>query len=225
MQPTSTTIRRSYAGKGSAIPPIPEHIARSPLMQRGGFEVLEGLLDEHILNLLLGEAVEVMAHAHDNDVPFSDDEELRGGNPARHFLSSTAGPWQGGFSHAPWMLALLRELCGPTLRPSGEVGTYSYYARAGDHLDLHRDIETCDVAVISCLHDIPGPMDGGMLGLYPERMHEPLSAIRADPDQGMLKLRLAPGETLIMFGGLIPHIVLPVTEGQSRIVSLLCYQV
>lgn len=204
---------------------IPERIARSPLMQRGGFEVLSGVLDEHILAMLLGEAMEALADARETAVPFSDSEEVRGGNPARRFLSSAAGSLQEGFSHAPWMLALLRELCGPTLRPTGSLGTYSYYVRPGDHLDIHRDIETCDVAVISCLYDTPGAADGGMLGLYPGRIHEPLSAIRARPDTGIIKLRLAAAETLVMFGGIVPHMVVPVAEEQSRIVSVLCYQV
>lgn len=206
-------------------PSVPERIIRSQLMGRGGYDVLTGVLDEHILTMLLGEAMETLADARETSVPFSDEEEVRGGNPARKFLNSAAGPLQEGFSHAPWMLDLLRELCGPTLRPTGSLGTYSYYVRPGDHLDIHRDIETCDVAVISCLYDTPGAGDGGMLGLYPNRIHEPLSAIRATPDTGIVKLRLAPAETLVMFGGIVPHVVMPVAQEQSRIVSVLCYQV
>jgi hypothetical protein len=56
-------------------------------------------------------------------------------------------------------------------------------------------------------------------------MFEPLSAVRASPEDGALRLRLEVGQTIILCGGLIPHTLLPVAEGQERIVSVLCYQV
>jgi hypothetical protein len=40
-----------------------------------------------------------------------------------------------------------------------------------------------------------------------------------------LKLRLRVGQTITLCGGLVPHALLPVAEGQSRIVSVLCHQV
>src|SRR5262249_3511959 len=110
------------------------------------------------------------------------------------------------------------------LRPTGSLGTYSYYVRAGDFLDIHRDIVECDVAVISCLSDgQAGDGEGGRLCLYPDRLFEALSSIRATPELGAVKLRLDPGQTVVLYGGVLPHTLLRVAEGQTRIVSVLCY--
>lgn len=66
--------------------------------------------------------------------------------------------------------------------------------------------------------------DGGRLCLYPDRLFEPLSIIRATPQQGAIKVRLDPGQTIVLFGGLVPHALLKVAAGQARIVSVLCYR-
>lgn len=204
---------------------IPAHIRHSPLMRKGGFDVFEGMLDDNARGRLLSEAVELSQVAQVSDVPLSDSEEVRGGSPARRFLSVVAGDVQRAFYHAEWLLNFLCKISGTYLVPSGQVGTYTYYARPGDHLAIHRDIEVCDVAVITCLYDGPEPVGyGGMLTLYPDRLSEPLSAIRATPETGGVRLRLMPGQTIVMFGGIVPHAVLPTTRGQVRIVSVLCYR-
>ena len=144
--------------------------------------------------------------------------------PARRFRNCSGGPVQDAFYHAPWVLDLLRGLTSPALAPTGPRGTFSFYVRPGDFLDIHRDIQTCDVAVITCLHDgSRAPGDGGSLCLYPERLFEPLSSVRATPDAGALRLRLGVGQTIVLCGGLVPHALLPVAEGQRRVVSVLCY--
>lgn len=199
-------------------------LAASPLLRRGGFDVFEGMLDGAMLRSLLAEAQENRAAAQASDVLADDGEELRGGSPARRFLSASGGPFQDAFYQAPWMMELLGELLGMGVAPTGGRGTFSYYARPGDYLALHRDVEACDVAVISCLHDEPLEGDGGSLRLYPGRIAEPLSSIRRSPEWGALSLRLLPGQTLVLLGGLVPHTVLPVAPGQERIVSVLCYQ-
>jgi hypothetical protein len=216
----STTSQRAPLGM------IPAPIRVSPLLRRGGFDVFEGLMDERARELLLSEAMGCFAAAEASDVPLSDDEEVRGGSPARRFLSATAGPIQAALYRAPWMLDFLREVSGAPVHPSGEIGTYTYYVRAGDHLAIHRDVEWCDLAVITCLSDEPDVVGlGGMLCLYPERLSEPLSAIRAAPEHGAVRLRLLPRQTIIMLGGIVPHAVLPITNGQERTVSVLCYRV
>lgn len=115
--------------------------------------------------------------------------------------------------------------CGVPVAPSGNRGSYSYYARPGDFLDLHRDVETCDLAMITGLHDNGDRSDlAGALVLYPGRIHEPLSAIRARPNDYAYAVKLLPGQTMIMLGGVVPHRLLPVREGQVRIVSVLCFR-
>lgn len=103
-------------------------------------------------------------------------------------------------------------------------GTYSAYA-AGHFLALHRDIRTCDVSVITCLCDDGGESASGALRLYPRRCHEPLSAIGQAPDRDAIVVQLRPLQTLVIFGGIVPHEVLPVSGPRVRVTSLLCYQV
>jgi hypothetical protein len=164
--------------------------------------------------------------AHESNVTCSDAEEMRGGSPARRFLSALAGPVQDAFYQSAEILRILQHVTGLHVARTGGRGTYTYYARPGDYLAIHRDIETCDLAVITCLHDTLGTAGhGGALCLYPNRLFEQLSAIRSTPDQDVIAVRLHVGQTLLMLGGLVPHAVLPVIENQIRIVSILCYRV
>lgn len=156
-------------------------------------------------------------------VPSSDGEEYRGGVPARRFRSVTGGPLQTAFYGSAWTLEFLGQLTTPTIVRTGVVGTYSYYTRPGDFLALHRDIIACDVALITCLRNDDGA--GGGLCMYPERIAEPLSAIRATPEHGAVIVHLQAGQTIVLYGGLLPHALLPLTRGQTRIVSVLCYQI
>src|SRR5262249_20313451 len=104
---------------------------------------------------------------------------------------------------------------------SGSQGSYSYYVRPGDHLGLHRDIEECDVAVITCLCETGG---SGALQLYPDRVSEPLSRIRTTPRKGRRTIRLRAGETIVLLGGYVPHVTTPMGPRQKRIISALCYR-
>lgn len=193
-------------------------------MKRGGFGVFT-IIDERTRNEMLSEALGMYADAVESDVRTSDGQEVRGGSPARRFRSAPGGPVQNAFHRASWALDFLRELTCPPLRPTGGLGTYSYYARSGDFLSIHRDIVTCDVAVITCLHDGPAlPAEAGTLCLYPERASEPLSAILATPERAAVQVRVRTGETIVMFGGIVPHAVLPVARAQVRIVSVSCYR-
>ena len=218
----------SPLGEQKAVAPqsIPAPVRNSYLMSKGGFDVFEGLLDQPTLDLLLSEAVMLAASGNQSDVPISDGEEVRGGSPARRFLNTGGGQVQTAFYQADWLIDFLSKLCDAPVTPTGTHGTYSFYVRSGDHIFIHRDIESCDLAVITCLYDNAGPdCDGGILYLYPGRLFEPLSAIRVTPEQGAFGVRLQCGQTIIMFGGLIPHAILPVAEGQMRIVSVLCYSI
>jgi len=203
---------------------IPREILNSRLMRRGGFDIFNGLVDELIKNSLLAEAINQQEFGYENNVVEPDAEERRGGVPPRSFVSSSGGDYQQGVYHAKWLIDFLRDLTTPFLKPTGDNGTYSYYLRPGDFLDIHRDIVTCDVAVITCLKNQFGEnKGGGKLCLYPERIKEPLSAVRAASSRGTFEVTLEESQTIVMYGGLIPHALLPLDEGQQRIVSVLCY--
>jgi hypothetical protein len=126
---------------------------------------------------------------------------------------------------APTILALLRRVTGLPFVPSGPQGTYSYYRRAGHHLDVHRDIDGCDLAVIACLRDEGGRAGAGALEVYPERWREPTSEVRRTAHVGAQPVTVPPGESSVLLGGVVPHRVPPVAAGRIRIVTPLCYRV
>ncbi len=207
------------------VPDIPYIIRQSPLMQRGGFDIFSGIVDESIKNKMLSEAYKQQSVMTESFVTKIDEEEIRGGSPRRRFLSSAGGEFQRGFYHSKWLIDFLRSITSQTIHPTGEYGTFSYYCRTGDFLEIHRDISTCDVAVITCLKNTFGTdKSGGKLCLYPSRTKELLSEIRETPENGAVKYFLEEGQTLVMYGGILPHALLPVAENQTRIVSVLCYQ-
>lgn len=207
------------------IPEIPEEILQSPLMRRGGFDVFSGITDEFITQSLLAEATRQQSLMSESFIAENDPEEIRGGSPRRRFRSSPGGDFQREFYHSAWLIDFLRGLTTRFLQPTGAFGTFSYYSREGDFLEIHRDILTCDVAVISCLkNQSAGAGDGGNLCLYPSRTGELLSEIKAAPEKDARLIKLEESQTLVMYGGIVPHALLPVTENQERIVSILCFE-
>jgi hypothetical protein len=226
----SANTMTSAMGMAGPVPPFanptPDVVLRSPLVaNHGGFGVYANVPDAETFNALLAESLRAYTSAVHQESWAADQEEGRGGKPPRRFLTSQAGPVQDSLYEAPTVHQFLSSVCGLPIAPSGNRGSYSYYARPGDFLDLHRDVETCDVAMITALHDNSDPADpGGALMLYPGRLGEPLSAIRSRPNDGACVVKLFPGQTIVMFGGLVPHRVLPVVAGQVRIISVLCFR-
>ena len=202
---------------------IPRAIRRSRLMQRGGFDVFEGMLNPEALEAMAAEAIAQYDACTLSDVVESLDGEERGGSPARRFDSAGGGLVQQSFYQAHWMLRFLSELANVDVQPTGELATFSYYVRPGDYIDVHRDIETCDVAVITCLLDSAPERVSGSLCVYPDRVSEPVRAIRETRDRGFERVHLAPGQTIVLLGGIVPHRLDPVGEGQQRVVSVMCY--
>jgi hypothetical protein len=196
----------------------------SPLLARGGFAVLPRFLDNAAANDLLAESLAAYRAAALTDIADNDAGEGRGGSPARRFFSAPGGPVQAAVYNAPWMSALLTDLAGVPIRPTGAMATYSYYVRPGDHIDVHRDILTCDVAVITCLIDRDREAAGGRLVVYPSRTAETLSSIRTDRSRGAEPVPLRPFESAVLLGGLVPHRVQAITAGQQRVVSVMCFE-
>ena len=123
------------------------------------------------------------------------DEDRSRGNPARNLESAPGGPALRAFYTAPALPAWLRRLTGLDWERTGDLGTYSYYRREGSFLGVHRDIDSCDLAVITCVFESGAPAGGisGSLSLWPARTSEPVSAVRADPEPGRVTVRLRPG--------------------------------
>jgi hypothetical protein len=120
------------------------------------------------------------------------------------------------------MLEALGGLCGIAVTTVG-AGTYSYYERPGDFLALHRDVLTCDVAVITCLANTG--LENASLMVYPNSLHKPLSQVRAEGRSSGTPVPLAPGDTAIALGGVLPHEVTPMQGAGERLVSIMCYRI
>jgi hypothetical protein len=187
-------------------------------MRRGGFQLVDGRLDRPTLRRMRAEALRHLATA--------DRIGVSRGGIARRWLRAFGGTAQLAFYHRPRTLALLREATGAEVVPTGRVGSYLYYTEPGDHFAIHRDPNTKHhVLLITCVADTAGSSgEGGMLRVYPSRLHERIRAIRATPDRGAVTFRLRPGQSLVMFGRWLPHAVRPLGPGQQRIVSVLCYR-
>ncbi len=204
--------------------PFPDALARSPLMARGGFGIYEGVADRATLGRLRSEAAASVRSLLRTDVAEGDGEEVRGGSPRRRFFSASGGPSQTAFYLSNELQSFVAGETALPIRPTGAGATFSYYVDPGDFLDIHRDIYTCDVAVITCLADSAPDSDSGALRVYPSRVREPLSSIRASADDGAFTFRLQSGQTIVLYGGIVPHAVLPVAAGQRRVVSVMCYE-
>lgn len=206
--------------------PLPRAIRDSALMENGGCAIFDYFPGADTCTLLLAESRLCLHGAVASAIATSDDEEVRGGNPARRFISAGGGGEQAAFYRNPETTRFLAGICNAPVHPTGESGTYTYYARPGDHLALHRDIEACDITAVTCLlaRHLDGST-GGLTRFYPERQHEPLSRIRATPGDGAVSVRLPVGSTMVIFGGLVPHLIEPLAPGELRIVSILCFRV
>ena len=194
-------------------------------MREGGFGVYHGIVDASLHDLLCREAQAARATASDTTLIENAADEVRGGMPARAFLTAQGGRVQDAFYHAAWLHTLLADLTGLRFTPTGARGTYTFYVRPGDHLALHRDVHECDLALITGLvNQDAGKTGGGRLRLYPARWREPLSSIRAEPDTAAHDVVLGDAETLLLLGGIIPHCLCPTGPDQERIVSILCFR-
>jgi hypothetical protein len=210
---------------------IPDIIQRSPLYQRGGFVLIDHLLEPSNLAQLQRESLALNSQAGENLMLETDRSGFeinfgRGGSPARKFLSTQGSTVQDAFYQSQALTTMLETLCQTRIKPTGARGTYSYYAREGDFLALHRDILQCDLTLITCLFDhTKGAANslGGVLRLYPNYNLQPLQSI--NPHSPSHDLRLKVGQSIALLGGIVPHEVLPTSVGQIRIVSVLCFEI
>ncbi len=204
---------------------VPSLIASSPLFKSGGYARFNEIILPELHTALLREAWDQMPRGIREDVDTSDSEEWRGGCPARRFMTVPGGSQLDSLYHSEHIERFLQNLTSMRVCPSGQRGQYIFYGEPGDHISVHRDMEPCDVVMITCLYDNrPHESIGGTLYFYPNRQHEPLSHIRQHSEKDCLGIKLAMGETFILFGGCIPHGTIPIIPGQLRIVSTLCFQ-
>lgn len=172
------------------MPELLSAIAASPIYTHGGVLRLPGWPAANHVAELAADALSVRPTGRRNVLAASQAAEDRGGNPDRAFTTAHGGEAHWRIFSAPAMVAAVCAVCGVVCAPAGG-GTYSYY-QPGDFLGLHRDIERCDLTVISCLRQ-SGPAGGGTLRVYPAYMESPLSHARAAGRDASIEVPLEPG--------------------------------
>jgi hypothetical protein len=200
-------------------------LALGPLGAAGGAAVFEGLPDPGACRALAVEAREQYPASVRQELEQGDGAEGRGGTPARALQTAGGGTVQDSLYAAPWLHDLLSRQCGTRIVPSGNRGSYSYYVRPGDFLGTHLDVDTCDVTLITVLHDDTAEHDpAGGLAVYPQAFGGPISRVDAAPDRGMALIKARPGQSIVLLGGLVPHRVLALGSSGQRIISALCFR-
>jgi hypothetical protein len=201
----------------------PAEVLQSRLFAAGGYLVVQGFFDEATLQELRAEAEQVRLDAQSMLVTDSDGTEGRGGFPARAYLSGPGRELHWELHGCQQMAETLASVCGLSVSASGS-GTYSFYEQAGDFLAVHRDVEQCDMAVITSLTRCMADCPAGELVVYPDFIREPLSAVRAAGRGAGVSVPLDRGHSIILLGGILPHEVAPTSPGQERIVAINCYR-
>jgi hypothetical protein len=200
-------------------------LCAGPLGAAGGVAVLDAVPDPGTCHALALEAHGAYGASSRQECADGDYADGRGGVPRRALQTAPGGPVQDGLYASPWLRAVLSAQCGTPVEPSGNRGSYSYYVQPGDFLDTHLDIDTCDVTLITVLHDDTDPSDrAGGLAVYPGRFGAPLRSIRAAPEAGVAIVKARPGQSILILGGLVPHRVEPLGQAGQRIISALCFR-
>lgn len=191
----------------------------------GGVTTSRSLVGDARCSRLLGEALRQRPEATRQQSGVDDLAEHRGGQPARSLWSAGGALEQDRLYADPEIARKLSVLVGLPVTPSGNRGSYSYYGGDGDFLGLHRDVNSCDLTLITVLADPTARDDprGGLLA-YPGRCGERLSSIRATPHDGARVLKPPVGSSILIAGGEVAHRVLPMPPGPERVVSVLCFE-
>ena len=196
-------------------------LVHGPVGSAGGVAVFDGVPDPGTCTALAYEAHASYPESSRQVLEHGDGAEGRGGMPARALHTAGAGAVQDALYASPWLHAFLSGQCGTPIVPSGNRGSYSYYVEPGDHLGLHLDVDTCDVTLITVLHDDTDPSDpAGGLAVYPGALGAMLREVRAAPEDGMAVVKARPGQSIVILGGLVPHRVLPLGPRGQRAATM-----
>jgi len=188
------------------------------------YYLFDNLFDDSLFRSFAHEPLQLYENAKQHVVNDGKIEE-RGGTPKRKFRSVGGGPVQNAIYASKKLLSYISDQTGMHIEPSGQRGTYTFYAEENDYLDIHRDVDQCDLTLITCLHStIPQNSANGLLYLYSERLKESLTSIYSDRSWGYRSIGLKPGQSILLQGGIVPHGVNPIKANHQRIISALCYK-
>ncbi len=188
------------------------------------YYLFDNLFDDALFHRFAQEPIQLYGQARHHVITEGEIAE-RGGTPKRKFRSVGGGPVQNAIYASKNLLSHISDQTGMQIAPSGQRGTYTFYAEENDYLDIHRDVDQCDLTLITCLYStIPQNSANGLLYLYSERLNENLSSIYKDRYWGYRSICLKPGQSILLQGGIVPHGVNPIKANHLRIISALCYK-
>jgi len=195
---------------------------RSAIIASGGALLIDQLMSDALLKTLFDECASRRPVAKDQVQTFSSQGRWRSADPARHLASADGGTSQMSFYQDASLHHTLSQWCGCRLKPTSGRGTYSYYDQPGHFLALHRDIRTCDVTLVTCLHRVDSRSLSGALRVYPTSIRTPLEQI--DAEAPYRDLHPQQSQSVLLLGGCVPHEVMPAAEGFQRWISVLCFE-
>lgn len=217
----SATVGRP--GPGSLIG-VDHRLLAGPIGRSGAVAIVDDLIDRATLTALAREA---LAAGRVAERQSGRTERIDGGRSdiaGRALASGPGGPVQDALYRSPELLAALSDLCGARVRPTGGRGSYSFYTRPGDHLDLHVDVERCDVTLLTVLQDsTPSDDPGGALATWSDHLGASLDTVRASGAEPTATTKIPQGSSVVLLGGLLPHAVLPLGPSGTRVVAPLCF--
>ncbi|ASJ73984.1 hypothetical protein [Granulosicoccus antarcticus] len=195
---------------------------RPAIIASGGALLIDQLISATLFRALFKECASQRSVAKEQVQTTSGQGHWRSADPARHLASADGGPSQMAFYHDTDLHHTLSQWCGCRLKPTSGCGTYSYYDQQGHFLARHRDIRTCDVTLVTCLHRVDAPVPSGALRVYPASIRTPLE--RIDAAAAHRDLHPQQSQSVLLLGGCVPHEVLPAADGFQRWISVLCFQ-
>jgi hypothetical protein len=206
--------------------PVDDYLLSSPLVtEHRGFATYDRLLPADAVREMTAEAQEAYWEAREQRQQRRFGDEGRRSHPPRRLVSGGGGPAQDEVYRSGWLRDVLTDLCRLPVEATGSRGSVNYYTRAGDFMGLHLDVVECELVVLTVLADRSDRNDrSGAYELFPGHIGCPLSTVPGGAATRVVT-KLLPGQSLVLFGGLVPHLVRPVRDGQHRIVSALCFRV
>ncbi|MEL6892703.1 MAG: hypothetical protein AAFP84_13980 [Actinomycetota bacterium] len=212
---------RTLTGAATA---IDARLLDGPLGRAGAVAVVDDIVDATTVAALACEALTTGTEAERQCGATHAVDARRGDVAGRALGSGGGGPVQDTLYRSPQLLARLGALCGATVQPTGGRGSYSYYTRPGDHLDLHVDVPRCDVTLITVLQDsTPTDDPGGALAVWADHIGASLDEIRSTGAPPTATIKVPQGSSVVLLGGLLPHAVLPLGTTGTRVISPLCF--
>ena len=199
-------------------------LRHSTLLHAGGYGIYRGLIEPKWIEGMLAEAM-AGGQRIDQVASGNDTEDIRGGQPARQIVCVEGGPKQNELFGSVALQSFVANEVKLPIRSCGMRASYSIYAGPQAHLDIHRDVPGCDLALITCLYDSDPLVGEGAVDLWLDDLTTPLRAIRAHVERRRSCVALLPGDSLLIHGGMIPHRIPPPGAHRLRVVSLMCFEI